>query len=125
MKEDTKIKKGQIVALLRFWNEKIASKRVNVVSFDKPSCWNALWPQFQDEVNSLSDPYRNKLISLLKEYSDIFSVTKNDIGLTHMVEHEIDTGNVKPIACQYRRISFELEEKMKKNLIQDWWINIH
>lgn len=118
LKEDTKIKKSQNVALLQFNDEKTSVKRMNMVSTDKINRWNVLWPQLQQEVDRLSEEYKSKLIPLLKEYSDIFSVTKNDIGLTSLVEHEIDTGNVKPIACQYRRIPFGLEEKVD-NLIQE------
>ncbi|MEL7308570.1 MAG: reverse transcriptase family protein [Pseudomonadota bacterium] len=80
--------------------------------------WKQLKPQFEKELSTLPEEYKRRLKPLLKEFSDIFSVTKNDIGFTNLIEHEIDTGGVKPIACQNRRIPFGLEEKVDK-LIQE------
>ena len=118
LKENTKIKKGQCMGEINFCQNIDVKERLNSVAVEKSNRWEALWPQFASEVNTLPFDYKKKLISLLKDYSDIFSVSKNDIGLTNMVNHEIDTGSVKPIACQYRRIPFGLEDKVDQ-LIQE------
>ena len=120
LREDTKIKKGQCIGEVSFDVSvtKTNMHRLNSVVIEKNDRWKVLWPQLEPEVSTLSDVYKNALIPLLKEFCDIFSIHKNDIGLTNMVHHEIDTGSVRPIACQCRRIPFGLEEKVDK-LIQD------
>ena len=118
LKEDVKIKKGQVVGEIQFTSKKSEHTCLREVSVTKErNRWDLLRPQFE-EVNALPQEHKALLIPLLKEYCDIFSVCKNDIGLTTMVEHEIDTGSAKPIACQNRRIPFGLEEKVD-NLIQE------
>ena len=33
---------------------------------------------------------------MLSDFMDILALTDNEVGLTHMVQHEIDTGNARP-----------------------------
>ena len=57
---------------------------------------------------------KEMLMKVLQEYSDVFSVSKMDIGCTKVVEHRIDTGSSPPIAIAPRRIPMALEEKVDK-----------
>ena len=43
------------------------------------------------------------LQSLLVAYQDVFSRSENDLGITDIVEHNIDTGDARPIRQQLRR----------------------
>ncbi len=51
--------------------------------------------------------------SLLVKYQDTFSKDDNDLGLTHLTEHEIPTGDARPIKQPPRRVphAFANEEK--------------
>lgn len=60
----------------------------------------------------LKEDQEKEMHSIIKEFSDIFSVNKTDIGCTNLVSHDIDTGSSKPISCPVRRIPFALEEKV-------------
>ena len=81
--------------------------------------WKLLKPKFESKISQLPKLGRQSLVPLLREYEDIFSVDKSDIGLTKLVSHEIDTGKEGPIACQHRRVPIHLEEKREK-MIQDF-----
>ena len=81
--------------------------------------WKLLKPKFESKISQLPKLERQALVPLLREYVDIFSVDKSDIGLTKLVSHEIDTGKEGPIACQHRRVPIHLEEKVEK-MIQDF-----
>jgi len=64
--------------------------------------------------------------NLLMEYKDIFSNGDYDIGRTSIVQHEIDTGNSKPIfSKQYRIPHFQkdnidkmIQEMLKNDIIE-------
>lgn len=43
------------------------------------------------------------LEQIITKYSDVFSQSENDLGLTQLVMHQIDTGSAKPIRQQLRR----------------------
>ena len=65
-------------------------------------------PEFvRDLVNgshsSLSDSFRRTLVDILCSYEDVFSKSENDLGLTDIVTHQIDTGNARPIRQPLRR----------------------
>ena len=62
---------------------------------DLEARWNSLQCQFNAQLGDLGSEERQVLVPLLKEYADIFSIDKNDIGLTDVVKHEIDTGMEK------------------------------
>ena len=46
---------------------------------------------------------RDRFRSLLIQYGDILSINEMDMGLTDMIQHEIDTGDEKPVRQQLRR----------------------
>ena len=53
--------------------------------------------QFLLEKASLTTDQQNLLFSLLMEYTDVFEITKDQLGRTNALQHEICTGNVSPI----------------------------
>ena len=52
---------------------------------------------------SVSVHDKSKLHRLLQEYEDILSVDDYDLGLTHLVQHSIDTGDERPVRQALRR----------------------
>ena len=58
--------------------------------------------------------------SLLIRYEDCFSRHENDLGLTHLAEHEIDTGTAKPIKQAPRRtpLAFINEDRQSLEKLQ-------
>ena len=58
--------------------------------------------------------------TLLTKNEKVFSKSKYDIGLTHVVQHKIDTGNTRPIKQPPRRLPFsqrkEVDTEVQKML---------
>eukprot|EP00795_Rhopilema_esculentum_P005471 gene5471-biopygen457 len=54
---------------------------------------------------SLSTAENTQLNELLNEYADIFASSFLDLGHTNIIEHEIDTGDARPIKQQPYRVS--------------------
>ena len=55
-------------------------------------------------ANLSNDNDKLKVKELLIEYSDIFSAHDNDLGLTDLIQHEIDTGDHHPIKVPPRSL---------------------
>lgn len=47
---------------------------------------------------------QEELWLLLEEFKDIFALTDDEVGLTHLVQHDIDTGDARPIKTRPRRL---------------------
>ena len=64
-------------------------------------------------------------MALLIDYSDVFAQSRDELGCTDVLQHEIIANSVSPICQQFRRLSPEeraemhmmLNDKLKKNLI--------
>ena len=57
---------------------------------------------------------QEEILHLLHKYSHTFSVNDYDLGLTHLVEHTIDTGDTRPVTQPPRRVPITFaEEEMK------------
>ena len=57
------------------------------------------------EKTSLITDQQNLLISLLMEYADVFANTKDQLGHTNVLHHEICTENVSIICQRFCRMS--------------------
>jgi len=62
-----------------------------------------LRPMFEDATEGRSEEEKVAVAELIKEYQDVFSKTNEDLGLTNICEHAIDTGDAKPIKQPPRR----------------------
>jgi len=72
-----------------------------------------------ETVNSnpnLKQSEKIRIISLLKEFSHIFSRNDTDIGLCKTISHEIMTPDVPPVHSTPRRIPYGLEEDVDKEV---------
>ena len=72
----------------------------------------------QWKTDSLSESEHMKLKELLSEYQDVFALDNSELSSTDLVQHHIETGDVKPICQHPRRIPFALREKVDE-MVQD------
>ena len=88
---------------------------VSTVSHDIGKELSALEDIFQElvENTSLSDNEKHLLFTLLMDYADIFAVSKDQLGRTDILQHEIVTKNVTPIRQRFRRMSPQQKEEMR------------
>ena len=88
---------------------------VSTVSHDIGKELYALEDIFQElvENTSLSDNEKHLLFTLLMDYADIFAVSKDQLGRTDILQHEIVTKNVTPIRQRFRRMSPQQKEEMR------------
>ena len=59
---------------------------------------------YERSINNKTEEERAIIGSLLVKFQDMFSKDDNDLGRTHLIEHEIDTGDTKPIKLPPRRM---------------------
>ena len=65
-------------------------------------------------TKDLDDVEKQKVTCLLNKFKDIFSKGEWDLGLTHLAEHAINTGNADPIKQAPRRVPLAYAEKEKQ-----------
>ena len=58
----------------------------------------------------LDDQQQEQLWQLLLEFQDSFAMKEDEVGQTHLVQHEIDTGDARPIKCRPRRLPLARQE---------------
>lgn len=81
---------------------------------------------FELSTKNLSNEQSEKFKSLLIENQNAFSKDPKDIGTTKLVEHNIDTGDARPIRIPPRRLPLaklhmaeqEIEEMAKRDIIE-------
>jgi hypothetical protein len=67
---------------------------------------------FKEQFDAMPPHHAEIMITILTEYSDIFSSSKMDVGCAVGVEHHIVTGDSPPVAVNYRRTPIALEGKV-------------
>ena len=109
------------------------ARRIDLVQKSDVLCSNATQgpkEKFTDEVlKSLPDHLINlseratkdlqchekqRVIGLINKFQDVFSKDEWDLGLTHLTEHAISTGDAAPIKQPPRRVPLAYAEKEKK-----------
>lgn len=68
---------------------------------------------------NVREPYRTSLRQLLREYSDVFSVDKTDVGQVSLLTHDIDTGDALPCTSKQQPLS-EFEKGILRQHVKDW-----
>lgn len=68
---------------------------------------------YTDAAKEHKSNEKREVANLLSEFKDVFSRNDDDLGLTSLTEHVIDTGDAKPIKQPFRRtpIAFVKEAK--------------
>jgi hypothetical protein len=77
------------------------NEETTVKSLDEPT--NFIESMMRGVHPSVPETEAKALEQLLIEYSDVFSRSDRDLGLTDIVTHNIDTGDARPIRQQLRR----------------------
>lgn len=54
--------------------------------------------------DGLEPGQKEGLWQVLLEHKDIFALSEDEVGLTNLVQHKIDTGDARPIRSQPRRL---------------------
>ena len=88
----------------------LESKEVSSMEAPSQSQYNSSPREFSLQFKSLPSPSlstaeNTQLNELLNEYADIFASSSLDLGHTNIIEHEIDTGDARPIKQQPYRVS--------------------
>ncbi|RVE62229.1 hypothetical protein OJAV_G00155100 [Oryzias javanicus] len=68
---------------------------------DRMEAVKEIWRRSCD---GLQPGQKEELWKVLLEYRDIFALSEDEVGLTHLVQHEIDTGDARPIKTRPRRL---------------------
>ena len=63
--------------------------------------------------NSISNSEKVDLKNLIEEFSDVFSKGDYDIGDTDIAQHQIDTGDSKPIKQSLRPQPYAVQDEIK------------
>ena len=66
-------------------------------------------------VTDLTDEQRHIFCDLLIRHQSVFAKIKYDLGRTDLVQHEINTGDKRPIKQAARRLPLNKQKKRKKN----------
>ena len=67
-------------------------------------------PIWQGHGDGLDPQQQEQLWRLLAEFKDSFALNESDVGQTHLVQHEIDTGDARPIRMRPRRLPLARQE---------------
>ena len=65
-----------------------------------------------------SKPQQDAIRKMLLQFQDVFSKDELDIGQTHLMETEIDTGDAKPVRSRPRPMAQSMEEEGRKTIEQ-------
>ncbi|KAL7865827.1 hypothetical protein SRHO_G00110740 [Serrasalmus rhombeus] len=90
---------------------------------DRLAAVRGIWER---NCDNLEPQQRKELWEVLREFKDIFALTEGKVGLTHLLQHEIDTGDAKPIKTRPRRLPLEhqaaadsaIEEMLRAGIIE-------
>ena len=94
----------------------------------KPRNFDHIKPLLEGVSQDMSNKEKGQLWELLKEYADVFSSGKMDMGRTNLVSHQIDTGEAQPKKQQLRKqawahqdiIATERQELSEADLITEF-----
>ncbi|CAC5404231.1 unnamed protein product [Mytilus coruscus] len=71
---------------------------------------------FTEASEDRSEKEQEAIANLLHKYATAFSAHETDLGLTHLTEHSIDTGDARPIKQAPRRVPLAFAEE-ERNII--------
>ena len=81
---------------------------------NQQDCDHDLEVIFQEIVKStlMLNHQQDLLLALLLEYSDVFAISKDQLGRTDVLQHEIVTENISPIRQKFCRMSPHMRVEM-------------
>ena len=69
---------------------------------------------YEKSIKGKSEMEAEVVAGLLVKFQEVFSKSEWDIGLTHLAEHSIDTGDAKPVKQRPRRVPLAYAEEEKR-----------
>ncbi|KAJ8380842.1 hypothetical protein SKAU_G00016200 [Synaphobranchus kaupii] len=69
---------------------------------------------WRKNCDGLEPQQQEALWRLLLEFKDIFALTEEDVGQTHLVQHDIITGDAQPVKMRPRRLPLARQEAADK-----------
>jgi hypothetical protein len=72
-----------------------------------------------NNVGKLEESELAELNALISEYTDIFAVSDQELTQTSIVNHQIDTGDTRPVKCKIRYVAYAYREKVA-SMVQDY-----
>ena len=72
--------------------------------------------QLLTNTAELQHPERERLEALLHEFSDVLSVSDEDLGRTTIIQHQIDVGSAAPVRQPPRRLPFQQREVVQQHV---------
>ena len=66
------------------------------------------------DATRLTLSQRDELVGLVLQYQDVFALDDEELGVTSVVQHQIDTGDATPIKQYARRIPHAVREKVQE-----------
>ena len=84
-----------------------SNSSLDVNSSDSQRVPEYLQDLYERSTQNKTDGEKKAIGNLLLQFQQVFSKDDNDLGRTHLVEHEIDTGDSKPIKIPPRRMPLE------------------
>ena len=74
----------------------------------------------ENTSSKLTETQKQNLAATLLKYEDTFIEPDGELGQTDVVEHEIETGDHKPIKIPPRRIPIFKRQQVMRNLRRCW-----
>ena len=71
---------------------------------------SAVLEGWRKNCGGLNPEHQEQLWQLLLEFQGSFAMSEEEVGRTHLVEHEIDTGDSRPIKCRPRRLPLSRQQ---------------
>jgi hypothetical protein len=79
----------------------------------------------EETSSKLTPPERGRLMSLIRDYADIFATPGGPLGWTNLIQHTIDTGSARPVRLPPRRMAptqrevanTEIDKMLKEGVI--------
>jgi hypothetical protein len=90
----------------------------NKTSESPPEVPSHLTDVYEKAREGLDIEQERKVAEMLIKYQNAFSKNDTDLGLTHLAEHSIDTGDARPVKQAPRRVPHAFSEEEKKAIDQ-------
>ena len=96
-------------------DEVVRSAQATTITSDSPLPPH-LHDLYEDTCEGLNEADRRRIQEMLVEFAEVFSKGEEDLGLTHLVSHSINTGNAVPVKQTPHRVPLAYAGEDKKAL---------
>ena len=68
------------------------------------------------EAENLTNQQKKEVELLLTDFNHIFALSRKELGVTHLIEHEIPLTDDIPVVCPYRPVPFHVFKTLEKEV---------